>query len=268
MGKIFTVWSVDGGTGKTTLSSNIALRTALKYPEKKVLMIDFNLTNADISSMMSLETNDLQKLYENIVRQGVEFNIIEQQVTYHPKVRNLGVIGGVTDIHYVDKFTLDMFNEVLRHIKEMDFDFIFIDINGTLNIDATFASLINADRTIIMAECLYSSIRNVIVYRKDALSKIDITDENSYIVINKYNPSLINVSELEKILNTDDFYCIDLNLSIMQSVNEGNPFVLEKSRNRDLKRVMETIDALIERLNGVVEEDNKQEISTEENKEV
>lgn len=255
MGKIFTIWSVDGGTGKTTLASNIALRTAMKYPNKNVLMIDFNLTNADVSSMMSLETKDLQYLYESIIRQGVEFSVIEQQITYHPKVRNLGVIGGVTDIHYVDKFTLDMFNEVLIHIKEMNFDFIFIDINGTLNIDATFASLVNADRTIIMAECLYSSIKNMIIYKKDALSKIDITDENSYTIINKYNPSLINVPELEKILNTVDFYCVDLNLSIMQSVNEGNPFVLERNKNRDLKRVMETLDDLIERMNLVVEED-------------
>ncbi len=75
---IYTFWSVNGGVGKTTLASNVALKTAIKYPEAKIALLDFNLFNPDIDLYMGIPNKDLKHMLDFFLKNEINFENISK----------------------------------------------------------------------------------------------------------------------------------------------------------------------------------------------
>ena len=241
---IYTFWSVNGGVGKTTLASNVALKTAIKYPEAKIALLDFNLFNPDIDLYMGIPNKDLKHMLDFFLKNEINFENISKYMLEYKEQKNLKILTGLYDINFFDKLNAEHFSLLLEYLKKM-FDYIFIDIDSSLNIDATFISICNSDKLLIVGEPQYTTIRNINRYKQEVLQKMGIKNEDIEIIINKYESFLISKSEFSHVFGNNIFYIQKSNL-IKQSTNNGVPFVL--SKNKKLRKTIETIESLIEKI--------------------
>lgn len=246
---IYTFWSVNGGVGKTTLSSSLAYSLAKRDQNKKVILLDFNLVNPDIDLHLNIKPNDLKDIYNDIVNKNLGFDTINNYIIEHPKYENFHIFCGLYDLNFFDKFNLESFTEILVLVKAMGYDYIIIDIDSALNIDATFSALFNADKVMIVADGMFHSLRNLNRYLENALSKININDNNTSIIINKYDQNaMASKQEVKHILGRKDITFIDHSFRVQECINIGIPIIDDKS-NQSLK-VREQIKEWVENLIG------------------
>ncbi|QUH22006.1 AAA family ATPase [Alkaliphilus sp. B6464] len=245
MSKVIAFWSVDGGVGKTTMSTNMALKTAEMFPDKKVALLDLNLFNPDIDLHLGLTSKDLKNMLDYFLRNDITFENIDNYMFVYGKNKNLRILTGLYDINYFDKFEVKHFVLIIEYLKQMGFDYIYIDINSSLNVDATFVSLTNADKVIIVGEPQYTSLRNIDTYIEKVLkAKLNISESKLEILINQFDASLITKREIRHIFGKDDIYFIQENKKIKDSINKSEPFVL-KDKVRDLRKSIEEVERLI-----------------------
>lgn len=246
MTKIFTFWSVDGGVGKTTLCVNTAVKTAMMYPDKKVAMLDFNLFNPDIDLHLGLTNKDLKYMLDFFLRNEINFENIDKYMFRYEKQKNLQVLTGLYDINFFDKFQLEHFTLLLEYLKKMGLDYIFIDINSSLNIDATFVSVCTCDKLLIVGEPQYTCIRNINRYLDEALRKLGITEDKVELIINRYDPQLIDKSEINHIFGRDNVTYVSYSPLVKQSINKSEPFVY--SNAKDLRKSIASLEQMIQRI--------------------
>ncbi len=246
MTKIFTFWSVDGGVGKTTTCVNTAVKTAMMYPDKKVAMLDFNLFNPDIDLHLGLTNKDLKYMLDFFLRNEINFENIDKYMFRYEKQKNLQVLTGLYDINFFDKFQLEHFTLLLEYLKKMGLDYIYIDVNSSLNIDATFVSVCTCDKLLIVGEPQYPCIRNINRYLDEALKKLGITEEKVEIIINRYMPQLIDKNEINHVFGRDNITYINYSDAIKQSINRSEPFVY--SNARELRKSIIALEQMIQRI--------------------
>lgn len=246
MTKIFTFWSVDGGVGKTTLCVNTAVKTAMMYPDKKVALLDFNLFNPDIDLHLGLSNKDLKYMLDFFLRNEINFENIDKYMFRYEKQKNLQVLTGLYDINFFDKFQLDHFTLLLEYLKKMGLDYIFIDVNSALNIDATFVSVCTCDKLLIVGEPQYTCIRNINRYLDEALRKLGITEDKVELIINRYDPQLIDKSEINHIFGRDNVTYVSYSPLVKQSINKSEPFVY--SNAKDLRKSIASLEQMVQRI--------------------
>lgn len=246
MTKIFTFWSVDGGVGKTTLCVNTAVKTAMMYPDKKVALLDFNLFNPDIDLHLGLSNKDLKYMLDFFLRNEINFENIDKYMFRYEKQKNLQVLTGLYDINFFDKFQLDHFTLLLEYLKKMGLDYIFIDVNSALNIDATFVSVCTCDKLLIVGEPQYTCIRNINRYLDEALRKLGITEDKVELIINRYDPKLIDKSEINHIFGRDNVTYVSYSPLVKQSINKSEPFVY--SNAKDLRKSIASLEQMVQRM--------------------
>lgn len=246
MTKIFTFWSVDGGVGKTTLCVNTAVKTAMMYPDKKVALLDFNLFNPDIDLHLGLSNKDLKYMLDFFLRNEINFENIDKYMFRYEKQKNLQVLTGLYDINFFDKFQLDHFTLLLEYLKKMGLDYIFIDINSALHIDATFVSVCTCDKLLIVGEPQYTCIRNINRYLDEALRKLGITEDKVELIINRYDPQLIDKSEINHIFGRDNVIYVSYSPLVKQSINKSEPFVY--SNAKDLRKSIASLEQMVQRM--------------------
>lgn len=246
MTKIFTLWSVDGGVGKTTVAVNTAVKTAMMYPDKKVALLDFNLFNPDIDLHLGLSNKDLKYMLDFFLRNEINFENIDKYMFRYEKQKNLQVLTGLYDINFFDKFQLEHFTLLLEYLKKMGLDYIFIDVNSALNIDATFVSVCTCDKLLIVGEPQYTCIRNINRYLDEALRKLGITEDKVELIINRYDPKLIDKSEINHIFGRENITYINYSPLIKQSINKSEPFVY--SNAKDLRKSIASLEQMVQRM--------------------
>ena len=246
MTKIFTFWSVDGGVGKTTLCVNTAVKTAMMYPDKKVALLDFNLFNPDIDLHLGLSNKDLKYMLDFFLRNEINFENIDKYMFRYERQKNLQVLTGLYDINFFDKFQLEHFTLLLEYLKKMGLDYIYIDINSSLNIDATFVSVCTCDKLLIVGEPQYTCIRNINRYLDEALKKLGITEDKVELIINRYNPQLIDKNEINHVFGKDNITYINYSQIVKQSINKSEPFVY--SNTKELRKSIASLEQMIQRI--------------------
>lgn len=251
MAKIFTLWSVDGGVGKTTMAVNLAIKTAMMYPDKRVALLDFNLFNPDVDMHLGLNSKDLKHMLDYFLREEINFENIENSMYRYEKMKNLYIMTGLYDINFFDKLQMEHFMLLLEYLKQMGFDYIYIDINSALNIDATFVSVCSCDKLLVIGEPQYTCIRNINRYLDEALMKLGITDDKVEIIINRFNPQLIGKDEISHIFGRDNITYVSASKVVQQGINKSEPFVFGNAK--ELRKSVDSMEKLIQRI-AILEE--------------
>lgn len=239
---IYTFWSVNGGVGKTTLSVAIAYNIAKRNKNKKVLLIDYNLVNPDTDMHIKIQPTDMKELYRYIVSKSLNESILTTYIREHDKLSNFFVLSGLYDINYFDKLTVKDFTLIIELAKKMGYDYIFLDIDSSVHIDATFVALTNADKVFVVTDGMYHSIRNTNRYITDILSKISIDDDNIEIIVNKFDREVSHKEEVRRLLGRLDSHFIEFNKEVMRFVNKGIPFV--ECKEKKAKTLISSINEL------------------------
>ncbi|MFW6025078.1 MAG: AAA family ATPase [Candidatus Woesearchaeota archaeon] len=246
MSKAITFWSVDGGVGKTTLATNSAIALAKENPAKEVLLLDFNLFNPHIHKHLNVKVNsNFVSLFEKYLQKESILNEFNNYITKISKISNLKFLQGLMDINYFDKLDINYFKHLLTLIKKQAFDYIIIDVNGALNIDATFASIVMSDLLVTVLEPTFPSLSDTSRYIKEVLNILNISQKNIYPVVNKYDGGL-EKQNFEITFNKKDIHYVPYFKGMRDSINIGNPIYL--SGNKKHKKIKQNISKLAKKL--------------------
>lgn len=193
-GKIMAFYGGKGGEGTTFISANVANHMAA-VTSMSVLLIDLNLQNNDVQSMLNIKHNRNIGDLKGIINELTESQI--KNVAYEMEKTNLEVLLSPNSPEDAENFTTDDIQMLLSACKR-HYDLIVLDLPKELN-EISISGLSNASQvfyTFCMERPSIERMQSVI----DLFERYQLISENNLtLVINKHSKKQdITDSEMEK----------------------------------------------------------------------
>ena len=154
------IWAIGGGkggTGKTFVLSQLA--NCLASQKKRVILIDTDFGGANLHTFFGIRRNPASIINFFEKKDSLENLVIETPI------ENLAIIPGnigsvsPANINYAQKLRL------FRHIKQLEADYILLDLGGGTSLD-TIDSFLLADKLIIVAVPEVTAVENLYQFIK------------------------------------------------------------------------------------------------------
>jgi pilus assembly protein CpaE len=252
-GKIVTVYSPKGGTGKTTLACNLAM--ILQTEDTPAALVDASLQYGDVAVFLNLQAkNDLADLAGQA--NEIDGDLVESVAVAHAS--GLRVFAAPATPEKGDKIQAKQLEKVLRFLAGL-YQYVIVDTQSGLN-DLTISTLDASDLVILVATPDIPSIKNVRLFY-DVLEAIGYSAAKVLLVMNRVDKRYgITAEAVSDNLKQPVVSQIPLDeRTLIPATNQGQPFMLG-DRSRPIARaVLELAQAVRTRL-AVREEEEEEEV--------
>lgn len=226
--KVVSVYSPQGGVGKSMLAANLAVVLARESGRPTVL-VDLNLQFGDIDLMLNITPERTIAAVIQRMNQ-LDADLMESFLTLH-EPSNLKVLAAPARPEYADTITVFVVEKVLQVLRERH-TYIIIDTPSFLQ-DTTMAALEHSDQILLLTALDLLALHNT----KTALAmmqKLRYGPEKVRLLLNRSNADVgISPEDVEHTLEYDisAFIPSDGRVAVT-SVNEGEPFVLSQPKTQ------------------------------------
>ncbi|WP_048151421.1 cell division ATPase MinD [Palaeococcus ferrophilus] len=239
MGKIISIVSGKGGTGKTTTTANLAV--ALGKLGKSVVAVDGDLTMANLSLVMGLD--DASVTIHDVLIGTAE---IKDAIYAIPDFENVHVIPAAIDWEHVMKADPRGLPSVIKPLKEQ-FDYVLIDCPAGLQVDAMSAMLSGEEVLLVTnpeISCMTDTMKVGIVLKRAGLAMLGF-------VLNRYGRSSNDIppDAAEEVMEVPLLAVIPEDPAVREATLEGIPVVAYKPTSDGAKAFM-ALAQEIERISG------------------
>jgi pilus assembly protein CpaE len=219
-GRIVTVFSPKGGTGKTCIATNSAAAVA-KYEGKKCLLLDLDLQFGDAAIMLGIEPE--KTIYDLVVAPGeLDTEKLSGYVTRH--ACGLDILPAPLrpeDAELVTEAKLAQLLEVARE----SYDVIVVDTSPFFH-GPMLATLDRTDELLLLCGLDVPTIKNVRLALQ-TLELLSFPPERIRVVLNRANSKVgMKPGEVEGALDVKVRFSIPSDRAVPIAVNRGNPAVL------------------------------------------
>lgn len=228
-GRIITVMSAKGGSGKTVLATNLALLLN-RIPDKKVVLVDADLQFGDVCLVLQLEprftmVNAAHELHH------LDAELLDSLLTEHPS--GLKVLAAPLEPAFADDITTAGLMQMLDILKE-NYDYIIVDTASML--DELILSLIEkSDDIMMLVDMDLPSVKNAKL-ALETLRLLKFSTNNVKLVMNRSNSKAkLDNKEIEAALRMPISAAVPSDASVAASVNEGRPVVEADPKSRVAK---------------------------------
>lgn len=199
--KIFTITSVKGGVGKTTIVLNLA--GIYSRLEKRVLILDLDFYSGDIAATLNINyERDIYNLYEDLSNN--KFSNLDDYVTKYND--NIKVIPAPKDPRFARKIEGKILDLIL-YKASMKYDVILIDTNHILT-DINLFALDSSDQILYIINNDSMNLKNM----KTLVSILNDMNKNNYkVILNNSNikgKNYYNKYDIKNIINKNVDYII------------------------------------------------------------
>ncbi len=222
LGKIIVVYSPKGGTGCTTIATNLA--TAMKTPENKVALVDANLLFGDVAVFLNEHgKNSFLDLIDHANELDPE---IIDDVMLVNKLTGLHLMTSPKDPEMVDHGKGEPVSKILTYLQQM-YNYIVVDTTPYLT-EVVQTCLDIADFIVLVTTQDIPAIKNSNQFLGIADAS-GIKRDRILFVLNKYDkriaisPERIGDTLKQPIVVTIPFE----DRVISNSINRGTPIVIE-----------------------------------------
>lgn len=249
LGMIVVVYSPKGGTGTTTIATNLALNLAQR-DENKVVLVDGSMQFGDVAVFLNEQIQnsivDLTTRADELEREVVE------DVAFHHSGSNLHIIAAPPRPELADRVIGESFGRTLKYLRRM-YSHIIVDTSSYLT-DAVQNAIDNADLIILITTQTIPAIKNA----NHFLSLTDASEikrDRILFVMNKYDkrssisPERVGDSLRQKIAISIPFE----ERLIDYSINRGIPIVLENRTHPVSRAIIMLSDKVQEKINELAE---------------
>jgi pilus assembly protein CpaE len=238
-GRIVTVFSPKGGTGKTVLSTNLAAAFA-KEQGKRTLLVDLDLQFGDTAIMLGLEPE--KTIHDFVVAPGqLDSEKLAGYVTKHAS--GLDILPAPVrpeDAELVTEAKLSRLLEVARE----SYDMIVVDTSPFFY-GPMLVTLDRTDELLLVCGLEVTTLKNVRLALQ-TLELLSFPAKRVGVVLNRANSKVgMKRSEVEAALETKVRFEVPSDRSVPLCVNRGNPAVLNESGSSFSKAVREMAKALV-----------------------
>jgi pilus assembly protein CpaE len=228
-GRIITIMSAKGGSGKTVLATNVALLLT-RVPDKKVVLVDADLQFGDVCLVLQLEprftmVNASHELHH------LDGELLDSLLTEHPT--GLKVLAAPLEPAFADDITTAGLMQMLDVLKE-NYDYVVVDTASML--DELILSLIEkSDDILMLVDMDLPSVKNAKL-ALETLRLLKFSTSNVRLVMNRSNSKAkLDNKEIEGALKMHISAAIPSDAMVAASVNEGRPVVETDSKSRVAK---------------------------------
>ncbi len=239
--KIILVTSVSGGVGKTTTVLNLA--GVLSNLNKKVLIIDLDLSSGDIAPMLNVKYDkDIYNLYEDL--NNNKFNNLDDYTFKYND--NISLIPSLKDPRFAHKISGKIL-EVILYKASMKYDLILIDTSHVLTSINLFA-LDYSDEILYVINNSSMNLKNM----KSMVSILNNMDKKNYKIIlnnsNDKNKNYYDKYDIKNIINKNVSYIIPSSFyqkNIDKYIIEGKILTLDKNILKKEKQTIKIFNLII-----------------------
>lgn len=234
-GKIFTFFSAKGGTGTTTVATNVGIHMH-QVTGRRTLLVDLDTELGEIASFLGIQARfNLVDLMKNFHR--MDADLLTSYIESHES--GVHVLSAPFQPEPGQQLTGELAHSVLSFLRS-HYDYVIVDASKSLTPGA-LAAVRDADEVLLIANLDIPSIRNL--KRSLAALKEGVLEdpERVKLVVNRYNPkSLISVEDLEETLGTrvHRTLCNDYQ-SVIEAISTSRPIVMNQDcrYSREIKEL-------------------------------
>jgi pilus assembly protein CpaE len=225
-GKIIIVYSPKGGSGCTTVATNLAM--TLQNEETTVALVDGNLQFGDVAVFLNEQgKNSVVDLAPRV--DELDPQIVDEVMITHTK-SGVRILIAPSRPEYAESVTGDQFIKVLKYLRRL-YSYVVVDTSSSLT-DVTLAAIDAADLIVLITTQDIPAIKNARLFL-DLVDVLKIDRQRVLFVMNRYDkrigitPDKVSDSFKHEIVAV----LPDEERVVIPSVNRGVPFMLgDKSK--------------------------------------
>jgi pilus assembly protein CpaE len=221
--KVIVVVSPKGGSGKTAVSSNLAVALAQRHPGR-VVAVDLDVQFGDLGLALSLTP---ERTLAQLARANqIDATTVKLHLT--SSSHGLFVLAGATDPVDADSVGHAHVSQVLPLLAE-SFDYVIVDTPAGLD-ERTLAALECATDVLLVSSLDVTSIRSL---RKahDALDHLGIEAERRLILNRSDSKVGLDPSDAEEVMGMKIACSIPSSRDVPLSLNLGTPVVASEPKS-------------------------------------
>jgi pilus assembly protein CpaE len=219
VGRVVTVFSPKGGTGKTVTSSNLA--TMIAKSGKKTLLLDLDLQFGDAAIVMGIEPE--KTIYDLVVAPGeLDFEKLAGYTTKHPC--GLDVLPAPLRPEDAELVTESKITRLLEVAREC-YDFIVVDTSPFFH-GPMLATLDRTDELLVLCGLDVPTLKNVRLALQ-TLELLSFPVNRVKFILNRANTKVgLSKREVESALKVSIDCELPSDRGVPIAVNQGSPVVL------------------------------------------
>jgi pilus assembly protein CpaE len=240
-GRMIAVLASCGGSGSSTLATNVA--TALAQEHKEVALIDLKLESGDLATLLDLRpVYTLADLTQNLAR--MDRGLLERSLIRHESgVHLLAPPRSFSEIAHVTPEGVDQ----VLNLAQVVFPYVVADLDHCYH-DVQVRAVRQADVILVVFRLEFAALRNT---RRilDHLEQHGVDKDRVRLVVNRHGqPREVPAAKAEEALGVKVFHYVpDDPRAVNRANNNGTPFVLEAPSSK----VSRSVTRLAMSINGV-----------------
>jgi pilus assembly protein CpaE len=240
-GKLLVFFSAKGGSGSTTVSTNLAIHL-YQLTHKRVLLADLDLELGEIALFLGVQPRfNFVDLVHNFHRLDAE--LLASYIERHES--GVHLLSAPFHPEKVEAVTADQIRQILKFLKQ-NYDYIVVDTPRSFS-PAAIAAFEQSDAIYVVTAVDLPSLRNI----KRSLPLLErITggrlEERVRLVVNRYHPdNVISLDEVHRTLGLDVHWKLSNDYeTVINSINAGAPLMLN-GRNSAFRTDLRALGAEI-----------------------
>ena len=224
-GKVITFYSPKGGSGCTTLATNLAV--CLNNEDTSVVIVDGNLQFGDVAVFLN-EQGKFSIL--DLTQRADELDPeIINNVTIKHSQSGIRILAAPMKPEQADMVSGEQFSKVIRYLRNT-YSYVIIDTASSLQ-NITASAIDNSDLLILLTTQDIPSIKNSRLFL-DEIDALGFDRKRIIFVMNKFDKRIgITAEKVSENLKQEITAVIPFEERVIVSVNRGIPFLLvDKSR--------------------------------------
>lgn len=228
-GKVVTVMSAKGGSGKTVTATNLGVLLA-RQPDTKVCLVDADLQFGDVCLVLQLEpkftvVNAAAELHR------LDEHLVDSILTAHPS--GLKVMAAPLEPAFADDITTAGLLQIVETLRGL-FDYVIIDTASMLD-ELLLSLLETSDQILMVVDMDLPSVKNAKL-ALETLRLLKFPTNKVSLVLNRSNAKArLDDREIEGALKSEIQARIPSDGSVAASVNEGRPVVESAPKSKVAK---------------------------------
>jgi pilus assembly protein CpaE len=230
-GKVIVVISPKGGSGKTAVSSNVAVALGQRHPGR-VVAVDLDVQFGDLGTALSL--NPEHTLAQLARTSQIDATTVKLFLT--PYEHGLYVLAGANDPADADSITHTHVSAVVPLLAQ-NFDYVVVDTPAGLD-ERTLAAIECATDLLLVSSLDVTSIRSL---RKelDALDQMAIKAQRT-LVLNRSDAKVgLNASDVEEALGMPITCSVPASRELPLALHLGIPVVINEPKSAAARQLQE-----------------------------
>jgi len=238
-GRIVTVFAPKGGTGKTSIATNLAAALA-KHSGKRTLLLDLDLQFGDVAIMMGIEPD--KTIYDLVMaRRELDTEALAGYVTAHQS--GVHVLPAPLRPEDAELVTEERLSHLFAVAKE-SYDVVVVDTPPFFH-GPVLSTLDRTDQLLLVASMDVPAIKNV----KLTLQTLDLLHypkDRRHLLLNQTGSKVgLRKNEVERALDLKVAFDLPSDKDVPSSINRGVPLALANPRAGIVKSMGEIVDTLV-----------------------